>query len=134
MIFRRRSRDPDLADAASAFAGVLEELEPAKAALAEAVPGTRLPGRPFSDALAAFVAGAGRAQTLMATWRRPSLEKEWAACSTGLERSLRLARAHPMDLPSEQAGFVGLVERIQAILDPLEPFEAADAAFRRRRS
>ena len=91
-----------------------------------------MPGRPFAEALAAFVAGAGRAETLMAAWRRAPVEGEWVACSAGLEHSLSLARAQLMDLPSEQAGFVGLVERIQTILDPLEPFARAALAVRRR--
>jgi hypothetical protein len=130
---RKSANQPpsDLANAARAFEAVLEELEPAKAALAEAVPGTRLPGRPLGDALEAFVAGAARAEALMSAWRRPVVEAEWASCEAGLARALWLARASLAAPPSDRIGFVGLLEIVQSVLDPLNTFAAAGVALRR---
>jgi hypothetical protein len=132
---RRRPHElgSDVAAAARAFDAVLEELEPAKAALAGAAPGTRLPGIPLAEALARFIAGAERARASMPAWWLPSLAGDWAACSSGLDRALdaaRLALQHPLP---DRAGFVGLVELIQTVLDPLEPFAAAEQALRRVR-
>jgi hypothetical protein len=134
-MFRRRRHElgSDVEDAARAFDAILEELEPAKAALVEAAPGTRLPGTPSPEALVRFIAGAERARASMTTWWLPSLAGEWAACSSGLDQALDAARLALQDPGSDQAGFLRLVELIQTVLDPLEPFAAAERALRRAR-
>ena len=126
----RRKASPEIAAAASALEAVLDQLEPAKRALVEVVPGTRLPGRPLDDALRTFVAGAELARGLMAAWRRPEVEDAWSACWEGLDRSLGLARI-TLNGQREPESFVELLEVVQAVLDPLEPFAEAAAALSR---
>ena len=88
-MLRRRGMPTELAAAYDAFLAVLEELEPAKAALTEVLPGTRSPGRPLPDALAAFEAGLTRADARMPGWRTDALG---VAVGRLLERDPRLAR------------------------------------------
>ena len=53
-LFRRKRLPPELEAPFETFERVLAEVEPAKEALTEAMPTTRLPGRPRPDALAEF--------------------------------------------------------------------------------
>lgn len=129
MRFRRKNLPPALAEAEEAFGAVLEPLEPAKAGLTDVLPGTRMPGRPLADALAAFVDGLQVARTRMPAWRRPELEGEWTACDRGLERSLELARRAQAEAP-DLVGFEGLLGLVEELLDPLDPFVDAEARFR----
>jgi hypothetical protein len=126
---RRRELPPALAEAYEGFLAVLDPLEPAKAALTDVLPGTRMPGRPLSDALAAFVEGAEQARARMHGWRCPELEREWAACAAGLERALSRAR-RVQDEAIEPSGFEELLGLVEELLDPLDPFVDAEAAFR----
>jgi hypothetical protein len=131
-MFRRKVLPEELVTAEGAFQAVLAELEPAKAALAEVMPGTRLPGRPLDDALEEFTSRLTRALALMPGWRRTPLEAEWTACENGLEQSIVLARG--IGRGSEPAGFTSLLGLVQALLDPLDPFHEAEVAFRSLRS
>ena len=129
MISRRRKSLPaELVPARDAFDAVLDHLEPAKAALADVLPGTRMPGRPLSDAIAAFEQGLSEARTRMPAWRRPDLEREWRACDGGLERAMTAAR-RVRETAWTPAGFEQLLGTVQALLDPLEPFEDAARRF-----
>lgn len=132
MRFRRKELPADLAPAADGFAAVLAELEPAKAGLADVLPGTRMPGRPLADALTEFEARLSRAEPLMPAWRRLELEPEWFACSQGLGTALSLARRALAEEP-DVLGFEGLLGLVEELLDPLEPFADAEDAFRRLR-
>jgi hypothetical protein len=131
-MFRRKALPVELVPAEDAFRAVLNELEPAKAALAEAMPGTRLPGRPLGDALEEFTSRLTRALALMPGWRLTPLGAEWMACENGLEESISLARRIQRGL--EPAGFTSLLGLVQALLDPLDPFQDAEVAFRFLRS
>ena len=128
-LFRRRTLPPELEPSAAAFRRVLDELEPAKEGLAEALPTNRLPGRPLVDALSSFETALERAVPLMPAWRRPEVEDAWQRCDDGLvvarERAARLRIEAP-----ELGGFEALLGTIQSLIDPLDPFE--DAAFRFR--
>jgi hypothetical protein len=128
MMFRRKALPDELVPSLRAFHRVLGEIEPAKAGLTEVVPGTRLPGRPFDDALAEFVARLTRARDMMRAWRRPELEDEWSACAAGL--ALALDRATQLlDDGYEASGFGSLVALVEDLLDPLEPFSQAEDRF-----
>ena len=50
-MFRRKELPEELRPVSAAFMRVLDELEPAKVAMTDVLPGTRMPGRPLSDAL-----------------------------------------------------------------------------------
>ncbi|HTG47426.1 MAG TPA: hypothetical protein VK646_07215 [Actinomycetota bacterium] len=126
-ILRRKRLPPELVGAADAFAAVLEELEPAKVALTEVLPGTRAPGRPLPEALATFTAGLGRARDRMPGWRVEPVAAEWTACETGIEASLAAAERAATFAP---AGFESLLWLVEELLDPLEPFAEAERAFR----
>jgi hypothetical protein len=123
----------DLRAAEDAFGRVLEALEPAKAALADTLPGTRMPGRPMDDALAAFVEGLTAAETTMDRWRHPAVQEAWLACDEGLRRSLDRARRVTASGP-EVEGFEGLLGLVTWLLDPLDPFADAETRFRDLRS
>ncbi len=128
-MFRRRRLPHELHAAETAFATVLGEVEPAKAALTDCMPSTRLPGRPLPDALAEYEGHLQRAVQLMPTWRRPETEEVWVACAAGLDRALALSRRLREEAP-DLGGFEGLLGTIEGLMDPLDPFESAAGRFR----
>jgi len=125
----RKALPPDLAPAYGGFLEVLAVLEPAKAGLTDVLPGTRMPGRPLSDALAAFEAGLREAADRMEAWRAPAVSDEWEGCRHGLEAASALAVRLRTE-PPELAGFEGLLGLVETLLDPLEAFAAAEERFR----
>jgi hypothetical protein len=128
-VIRRKELPPELQPAFRAFSEVLDAIEPAKAAVADVLPGTRLPGRPLNDALVEYSSGIERARDGMDAWRCPEVEAEWAACAAGLEfaadRAAALAR-----LEEEPVGFEGLLGTVQSLIEPLDPFVIAAERFR----
>lgn len=128
-MIRRKEVPPELQPAFRAFSDVLEAIEPAKAAVADVLPGARLPGRPLNDALVEYRAGIDRGRAGMEAWRRPELEAEWQACSAGL----RLAADRAATLVGHEEdpeGFEALLGTVQALIEPLDPFVAAAERFR----
>ncbi len=132
MTLRRRRLPEELRAPAMALDELLPVLERAKTALTQAVPGTRLPGRPLAEALWAFETDLRDVEVLMAAWRVPEVETEWAAASAGLSETLRLAERLRTS-GGEPSGFEELIGVIGDLLAPLEAFEAAAARFRERR-
>jgi hypothetical protein len=128
VILRRRRSSPELRSSFTAFGNVLEHLEPAKAALTEVMPTTRLPGRPLPDALAEFEDGLERAEALMPGWRTPALEAEWIACERGLLEARERARRLREDAP-DLGGFEGLIWAVEELMAPLDGFAAAAERF-----
>jgi len=129
MVFRRKRLPAELAPSYEAFEGVLGKIEPAKRALTEVMPTTRLPGRPLPDALAEFEERLAAARAAMPAWRRPEMDPEWTACAAGIDEALGRARRLREDAP-DLGGFEGLIWTVENLLDPLEPFEAAAERFR----
>jgi hypothetical protein len=131
-VFRRSRLPAHLEERLAAFESLIPDLEAAKAALTEAVPGTRLPGRPLAEALATFEEGLRSVRPRMAGWRADELEDAWAEAAAGLDEAL--ARAERLRLQaSGPAGFEGLIGTVSALLEPLEPFGAAAERFRELR-
>ena len=128
VMLHRKRLPPELAPASEAFHAVVADLEPAKAALTEALPTTRAPGRPLPEALGAFEAGLVRARAGMPAWRTPELDARWIACDRGLEAALEHVRRVRRD-GVEPAGFEALLWLIEDLLDPLDPFADAERAF-----
>jgi len=128
-VFRRKRLPADLVDPYEAFEAVLGEIEPAKEALAEVMPTTRLPGRPLPDALAEFEERLDRAHEAMPAWRSPHVEAEWEACARGVDEALARATRFREGAP-DLGGFEGLIWAVETLLDPLEPFAAAADRFR----
>ena len=129
-----RKRLPiELEDPFIAFGLVLDEVEPAKVSLTQVVPGSRVPGRPFPDALLEFENRLRRARTSMPRWRRAEIEDIWGRCDDGLEEALHRARVLREEAPA-LAGFEGLVWAVERLIDPLEPFEQAARRFRELRT
>jgi hypothetical protein len=118
-----------LRPALEGFRGVAEDVERAKASLTDAVPTTRLPGRPLAEALLEFEDGLAATEARMPSWRAPGLEDVWERC----ERALADARAagERVRLSAEPpAGFEGLIGTIGDLLAPLEAFGEAAERFR----
>ncbi|MET0800356.1 MAG: hypothetical protein ABWZ53_04205 [Actinomycetota bacterium] len=128
-ILRRKRLPAGLEAPYEAFVRVLAEIEPAKEALTEVMPTTRLPGRPLPDALAVFEGHLERARGAMQAWRSPAIEREWSACDAGIAEALVRARRFREEAP-DLAGFEGLIWAVEELLDPLEPFRAAAERFR----
>jgi hypothetical protein len=128
-MLRRKRLPPELAIASDAFHAVVADLEPAKAALTEALPTTRAPGRPLQEALGAFEAGLVRAGAGMPAWRTPEIGALWIACDRGLGEALDHVRRVRRD-GIEPVGFEALLWLIEDLLDPLDPFAEAERAFR----
>jgi hypothetical protein len=128
-VIRRKELPPELQPAFRAFSRVIDAIEPAKAAVADVLPGTRLPGRPLNDALTEYRAGVERARAGMDEWRRPEVEAEWLACTAGLtlaaNRAEELARHE-----DDPEGFEGLLWTVQGLIEALDPFVVAAERFR----
>lgn len=132
MTLRRRRLPEELRAPARAFDDLVPELERAKAALTDAVPGTRMPGRPLAEALWAFETGLREAEGRMVAWRTPEVETEWIVAEAGLAEALGMAeRLRTRD--AEPHGFEELIGVVGDLLAPLEAFEAAAARFRELR-
>jgi hypothetical protein len=129
VILRRKRSSPEVQSSFAAFREVLAHLEPAKAALTEVMPTTRMPGRPLPDALAEFEEGLDRSRPLMAAWRAPAIEPEWIACERGLTEARDRARRFREDAP-ELGGFEGLIWAVEELMAPLDAFAAAAERFR----
>ena len=104
-------------------------LEPAKAALTDVMPTTRMPGRPLPDALAEFEEGLARSEERMPAWRTPELEPEWTGVRAGAGRRLVRARRFREDAP-ELGGFEGLIWAVEELMAPLDAFATAAERFR----
>jgi hypothetical protein len=126
---RRKRLPAELEEPFAAFRALLDELEPAKAALTEVMPTTRLPGRPLPDALSEFEDGLDRARPLMPAWRAPQVESEWSACAAGLDEAGARARSFREEAP-DLGGFEGLIWAVEQLLAPLDAFASADERFR----
>ena len=119
---------PEVRRAAEAFALTLGSVEDAKAALVTAVRSGRAPGAPLAEALAGFEMGLADADASMPAWRVEQVEDAWAACRAGLDEARARAEAfrlgeHPPEI------FEQLIAVMEDLMDPLDPFEAAAAAF-----
>jgi hypothetical protein len=128
-VFRRKRLPDELREPYEAFADVLAEIEPAKQALTEVMPTTRLPGRPLPDALSEFDERLARARVAMPGWRRPETEDAWVACDDGIEESMTRSASLREDAP-DLGGFEGLIWAVERLLTPLEPFASAAERFR----
>ncbi len=129
MLLRRKRLPDELQAAHASFERVLAEIEPAKEALTEVMPTTRLPGRPLPDALAEFEDRLRSAALVMPAWRRDETESVWTECDGGIAEALERARRLREDAP-DLGGFEGLIWAVEMLLDPLEPFRAAAERFR----
>jgi hypothetical protein len=128
VILRRRRLPESLRAAHDGFEAVLAEVEPAKEALTEVMPSTRLPGRPLPDALIEFEAHLARARELMPGWRAPDLEESWRSCDAALAEATDRARRLREDAP-DLGGFEGLLWAVEGLMDPLDAFARAAARF-----
>ncbi len=128
-MFKRKRLPVELARVYASFLDVLVQVEAGKAALTGVMPTTRLPGTPLPDALFEFEQRSARAGDLMAGWRVPALEEQWAACDRGLAGARERARQFREEAP-DLGGFEGLIWAVEEMLTPLEPFEAAALRFR----
>jgi hypothetical protein len=129
VILRRKRTTSQIQASFDAFRDVLTHLEPAKAALTDVMPTTRMPGRPLPDALAEFEEGLRRAEERMPAWRAPEVEPEWTACEQGVDDARARARRMREDAP-ELGGFEGLIWAVEQLMAPLDAFATAAERFR----
>jgi len=126
--FRRRRLPDELKAPQRAFLAVLGEVEPARAALTDVMPTTRMPGRSLPDALWEFDDRLARAQELMTPWRVPQTEAVWSACDAGVAEARERARSLREEAP-DLGGFEGLIWVVERLMDPLGVFEYAAKRF-----
>lgn len=131
-MLRRRRLPPELEERRRALEALAPTLESAKAALLDAVPGTRRPGRPLAEALLEFEEGLRAVRSRMGSWRAPEVEEAWRSAAAGLESALAGAERLRVQAP-EPAGFEGLIGLVGDLLEPLEAFPDAAERFRRLR-
>jgi hypothetical protein len=131
-MFRRRRLPEHLAEPFEAFQGVVARIERGKSALTEAVPTTRLPGRPIGEVLLEFEDELREALREMPSWRADGLEDVWNRCVDALEAALSLADRLRIEGPTP-AGFESLIGTIGELFDPLEAFQDAADRFRELR-
>jgi hypothetical protein len=118
-----------LRPALDGYREVLGHVDRAGRALTDAVPTTRLPGRPLAEALLAFEDELAAAERSMPSWRADGLEAVWRSCSGAIAEARR--RAERLRLGAgEPRGFEGLIGSIGDVLAPLEAFELAGQRFR----
>lgn len=111
------------------FRAVAEHVERAKSGLTDAVPSTRLPGRPLADALLDFEAELVAAETEMPSWRSEELEDVWVSCAAAIDEA-RAAAVRLRMAAETPAGFESLIGTIGDLLAPLDAFAAAVDRFR----
>jgi hypothetical protein len=137
LVFRRRRLPSVLEASRRAFQDLLPELEHAKSALLDSVPGTRLPGRPLAETLLEFEEGLKQVRIRMDTWRIPEVQDAWTRASEGLNEAIEQAERVRLSA-SAPRGFEGLIGLVGELLAPLEAFGDAAERFRelrlRRRS
>jgi hypothetical protein len=126
-VFRRV---PDrMRPALDAFRAVVTDVERAQLALTDAIPTTRLPGRPLAEALASFDDALADAETSMPAWRLAELDDEWRSCSEGIADARREG-ARLRLRPQAPGGFEELVGVVADVLAPLDAFHLAADRFR----
>jgi hypothetical protein len=127
-LLRRRHLPPEIEGAFESFRVVVELVERAKTVLPEAMPSTRLPGRPLPDVLMEFESQLEAARLAMPAWRRPEVREEWIACGSGISDGLARAERLRLEAP-DIGGFEGLIGVLGDLLATLEPFEVAASRF-----
>jgi hypothetical protein len=129
-MFRRFPEE--LRPALEGFRETAEHVERARASLTDAVPTTRLPGRPLADALLEFEEGLAAAEAGMAAWRVPALEDVWQRCHAAIGEAR--AAAERVRLAAEPPpAFEGLIGTIGDLLAQLDAFGEAADRFRHLR-
>ena len=131
-MFRRKRLPEELVEPFEAFRGVVRRVERGTSALTEAVPTTRLPGRPLGEVLLELEDELREALREMPSWRADAVEDVWRRCVDGLDASLELAERLRTEGP-DATGFEGLIATIGQLLDPLEVFREAADRFRELR-
>lgn len=121
--------EAELAEAFQVFRRVVGDVEEAKAALVSAVPRGRTAGVPMAEALLAFESGLRSSEEAMPAWRTERLDEEWRACRAALEEVFR--RADELRLRAPTEGYERLYAALGDLLEPLDAFRRALAAFRR---
>jgi hypothetical protein len=129
VILRRKRLPAELEEAYAAFREAVAALERGRAALAESVPSTRLPGRPLAETLLEFEEALREADRAMPGWRVPALEREWRAADEAIAACRRMSEE--LRLRAEMPeGFEALIGTIADLMAPLDAFEAAEERFR----
>ena len=129
MPFLRRRNDAD-DPIRKGFGRVASLVDHAQRSLIAAVPTSRDPGIPLSDAIAHFLAGLNDAEAAMQTWKDDSVAHEWTKCSDALAEA-RAAAGRLKNLNIELT-FEQLNAQIGDVLYPLEAFVDAESRLRRR--
>ena len=80
------------------------------------------------DALLEYGSRLERARIRMPDWHCPVSKRNGWHATLGCRRHLSLARRLREEAP-DLGGFEGLLGTVEALMDPLTPFEEADRAF-----
>jgi hypothetical protein len=129
VILRRKRLPAELQEAYGAFRDAVAALDRGKAALAESVPTTRLPGRPLAETLLEFEEALREADLAMPGWRVPALEREWRAADAAISACREMSERLRLEGTMPE-GFEALIGTIADLMAPLDAFEAAEERFR----
>ena len=128
-IFRRKRLPPSSRRRTRRSSACSRKIEPAKEALTEVMPTTRLPGRPCPTRWPSSPSASSALGRRCRPGDARRSEREWLACAAGIDEALGRARRFREEAP-DLGGFEGLIWAVEELLGPLEPFEAAAERFR----
>jgi hypothetical protein len=129
VLFKRRSVDPQLAQALELFRPVAHAVDRAQRALLVAVPTYRNPGAPLRAALDAFEAELSAVEALMPPWRTSFSDEAWTRCAEALKQT-RSELLRLRDDPPGPEEFEKLNARLSDVLSPLEEFAETERRLR----
>jgi len=131
LLRRRPSLPPHAVGAWEAFLACAGRLEAGRRVLLGTLPVGRVQPAPVATGTEALRGAIADARTWMPDWRLEELEDEWSLCDAALDRALEeldgidgiAARTEELD---------DVLDPVRHLMDRLDAFADAEAAFRRR--
>lgn len=131
-VFRRKPPlPPELHRAWWRFADCAEVIEAGRRQVLATLPKGRVEPAPIGVGLDAMEAAIEDASSWMPGWREEEVEDDWQACADALEEA-RTSIPEVREVASSPGELDDLIEVLQGIIDPLDAFADAEAAWRRR--
>jgi ABC-type transporter Mla subunit MlaD len=128
---RRAPLPPERAAAWTAFLRSAEQLDDGRSVLLATLPVGRIDPAPIALGTAAVRAALDEVAAGIDGWRVPELADEWEACRRAVEDARgRLGTIDRIAATTDELDHV--LEEVRELMEDLEPFADAEAAFRAR--